>query len=59
MKAQEVMDILKANGWTLDRINGSHHIFVKPGCRSVAVPFHGAQDIGNFAKRILKQAGIK
>ncbi|GMO52368.1 MAG: hypothetical protein Pg6C_17950 [Treponemataceae bacterium] len=59
MKAQEVMDILKANGWILDRVNGSHHVFVKAGCRSVSVPFHGAKDIGNLAKKILKQAGIK
>jgi predicted RNA binding protein YcfA (HicA-like mRNA interferase family) len=48
------MDILKTNGWTLDRVNGSHHVFIKSVCRSVIVPFHGAKDIGNFVKRILK-----
>ena len=51
--------MLKANGWKLERINGSHHIFVKDGCRSISVPFHGKKDIGNLAKRILKEAGIK
>jgi len=59
MTAKEVMNILKSNGWILDRINGSHHIFVKTGYRSIAVPFHGNRDIGNLAKRILKEANIK
>ena len=58
MTAKYVMEILKANGWMLDRIHGSHHVFVKAGCRSVSVPFHGSKDIGNLAKRILKEAGI-
>jgi len=56
--AKQVMDILKANGWILDRINGSHHIFIKEGYRSLPVPVHGNKDIGNLAKRILKEAGI-
>lgn len=53
------MDILKKNGWTLDRVSGSHHIFIKDGRRSVAVPVHGNRDIGNLARRILQQAGIE
>ncbi|MDR0466668.1 MAG: type II toxin-antitoxin system HicA family toxin, partial [Deltaproteobacteria bacterium] len=40
------MDILKENGWKLDRINGSHHVFVKEGFRSVAVPVHGNREMG-------------
>jgi len=52
------MDILKQNGWKLDRINGSHHIFVKEGMRSIAVPLHGNREMGNLARRILKEAGI-
>jgi predicted RNA binding protein YcfA (HicA-like mRNA interferase family) len=59
MTAKQIMDKLKGNGWTLDRTNGSHHIFVKVGCRPVSVPFHGNKDIGNLAKRILKEAGIE
>ena len=58
MTAKQVADILKANGWALDRINGSHHIFVKAGFRPVPVPFHGNKDIGNLARKILKEAGI-
>jgi predicted RNA binding protein YcfA (HicA-like mRNA interferase family) len=59
MNARQLIDILKANGWQLDRIEGSHHIFVKEGRRSVPVPMHGSRDIGNLAKRILKEAGIE
>jgi predicted RNA binding protein YcfA (HicA-like mRNA interferase family) len=59
MNARQVIDILKANGWKLDRIEGSHHIFVKEGKRPVPVPLHGSRDIGNLAKRILKEAGIE
>jgi predicted RNA binding protein YcfA (HicA-like mRNA interferase family) len=59
MTAKDIMKKLEANGWVLTRINSSHHIFGKPGCRIVAVPFHGNKDIGNLAKRILKEAGIK
>jgi len=59
MNARQVMDILKKNGWALERVSGSHHIFVKEGRRSVAVPLHGSQDIGGLARRILKEAGIE
>jgi predicted RNA binding protein YcfA (HicA-like mRNA interferase family) len=58
MTAKQVMDRLKENGWVLDRINGSHHVFSKAGCRPVSVPFHGNKDIGNLAKKIFKEAGI-
>ncbi|MDR1362885.1 MAG: type II toxin-antitoxin system HicA family toxin [Spirochaetaceae bacterium] len=59
MTAQQIMGKLKENGWSLDRITGSHHVFVKTGRRSVSVLFHGNKDIGNLAKRIFKEAGIE
>ncbi|MDR0662581.1 MAG: type II toxin-antitoxin system HicA family toxin [Spirochaetaceae bacterium] len=59
MTAKQIMDKLRANSWTLDRINGSHHVFVKNGRRPVLVPFHGNKDIGNLAKKILQEAGIE
>jgi len=59
MTAKEVMNILKEHGWKLDRISGSHHVFVKENCRSVSVPFHANKDIRNLAKKILKEAGIR
>jgi predicted RNA binding protein YcfA (HicA-like mRNA interferase family) len=60
MTAKQVMDILLENGWHLDRIHGSHHIFKKESAlRPVVVPLHGKKDIGPLAKIILKEAGIR
>ena len=59
MTAKQIMKILKRNGWKLDRIKGSHHVFVKDGQRPVPVPVHGKDDLGDFGKEILSQAGIK
>ena len=59
MTAREIMEILRENGWELARISSSHHIFAKEGRRPVSVPLHGKKDLGDFAKVILSQAGIK
>jgi len=59
MTAKQVMKILKKNGWKLVRTTGSHHIFYKSGAkRPIPVPRHDSIDLGNFAKSILKEAGI-
>lgn len=61
MTAKQVMKVLKKNGWKLDRIESSHHIFKKKGYnRSIPVPVHKGRDddLGFFAKEILKEAGI-
>lgn len=39
MTAKEVIAELRRNGWVLDRIRGSHHIFLKNGI-ALTVPFH-------------------
>ena len=59
MTAKEIVRKLKVHGWVFDRINGSHHIYAKDGCRSIPVPFHSNKDLGILGKRILKEAGIK
>jgi len=34
--------LLESNGWTLKRINGSHHIYTKSGNTvRISVPVHG------------------
>jgi predicted RNA binding protein YcfA (HicA-like mRNA interferase family) len=58
MTAKQVMEKLKQNGWTQMRINGSHHVFAKAGCRPIPVPVHGNSDMGIMAERILKEAGL-
>lgn len=45
MDSSAIISKLRANGWKLDRIKGSHHYFVKPGCqRPICVP-HPKNDL--------------
>jgi len=60
MTGKELINILRANGWVLDRISGSHHIMIKEGRRSIPIPIHGKKNIPiGLVTRIMKQAGIE
>ena len=60
MTGSELVKLLKKNGWSEDRIAGSHHIMVKAGRRSIPVPVHGKKDLPKgLIAAILKQAEIK
>lgn len=41
---------LESHGWTLSRINGSHHIFTGPNRPTISIPVHG-----NKVKRVYDQ----
>jgi predicted RNA binding protein YcfA (HicA-like mRNA interferase family) len=57
---KQVLDLLKAHGWSLDRIAGSHHIMVKEGYPIISVPVHGSKDLKpGTLHAILKAGGIK
>ena len=59
MTGKEVIAKLKAAGWALDRINGSHQIFTKDG-KAVPVPVHGNRDLGaGLVAAIQRQSGVK
>jgi predicted RNA binding protein YcfA (HicA-like mRNA interferase family) len=59
MKAKELFKIAKKNGFDLDRVSGSHYIFVKNGC-VVPIPFHAGKDLKpGLQNAILKQLGAK
>jgi len=59
MNGYDIITKLKAAGWKLDRINGSHHIMVKDG-NAVPVPVHGSRDIGTgLVAAIQRQSGVK
>lgn len=53
-------ELLKKKGWTLARVTGSHHIFVRPGVNlRITVPVHGNHDLKSGLQRaIMKQANI-
>jgi predicted RNA binding protein YcfA (HicA-like mRNA interferase family) len=57
MKTKVLIKRLTQNGWYLERIKGSHHIYNHPnGARPVTVPVHGKEVTDRFAKIIIKQA---
>jgi predicted RNA binding protein YcfA (HicA-like mRNA interferase family) len=58
--ADELIRMIKDDGWVLDRVVGSHHVFIhkaKPGI--VVVPKHVKDIPKGTANNILKQAGLK
>ena len=58
MKDKELVKLLQNNGWSLDRIHGSHYILVK-GKQTLSVPVHGRDMKKGLETAILKQAGLK
>jgi predicted RNA binding protein YcfA (HicA-like mRNA interferase family) len=59
MTGREVIAKLKAAGWLLVRVNGSHHVLAKDG-KAVPVPVHGSRDLGaGLIAAIQRQTGVK
>jgi predicted RNA binding protein YcfA (HicA-like mRNA interferase family) len=52
--------VLERHGWTLQRVNGSHHIYTKPGNPNVvSVPVHGSKTLAPGTQRsIMRAAGL-
>lgn len=50
----EVKRLLESNGWFLDRVRGSHHIFAKAGKRTIIVPVHGGRVTYVYVRQIKK-----
>jgi predicted RNA binding protein YcfA (HicA-like mRNA interferase family) len=46
--------MLEAKGYRLDRIRGSHHVFVKPGCQNEIVPVHNGKVKPHYVRQIEK-----
>jgi predicted RNA binding protein YcfA (HicA-like mRNA interferase family) len=58
MTGKKVIAKLKAAGWSVSRIHGSHHILVKGG-QAVPVPVHGSRDLGaGLLAAIQRQSGV-
>ena len=59
MNGKQVISILKAQGWVISRINGSHHILTN-GSIAVPVPVHGTRELGpGLLAAIQRQSGVK
>ena len=57
---KKIIKILEKNGFILDRIKGSHHIYYHPESkRRAVVPVHKKELPKGTLLEILKQAGIE
>ena len=52
--------LLEKRGWVLMRVQGSHHIFAKPGrIERISVPVHGNKPLKvGLLRHLMKLAGI-
>lgn len=60
VSGKQFCNVLESREWLLPRINGSHHIYGKPGAvERLTVPVHGNQDLKrDLLAHLLKQAGL-
>jgi len=49
-----VRAMLEKAGWTLSRINGSHHQFTKAGERTLVIPVHRGKVKPGYVREIQK-----
>ena len=51
---------LEAQGWTLDRVRGSHHVYKHPGNPNIITVPHPRKDLGKgLVANLRKLAGWK
>ena len=60
VSGKEFAKILERHGWTLLRVQGSHHIYGKAGSDvRLSVPIHGNQALKTgLLRHLMKMAGI-
>ena len=59
MTGKELVRLLENNGWTLDRISGSHYIMTKAN-KTLSVPVHSSKELGKgLLSKLMKAGGLK
>ena len=60
LSGKELARILERNGWSLLRINGSHHIYgKKDAIVRLSIPVHGNKPLKKgLQKHLIKSAGL-
>lgn len=60
LSGKEVAKLLEGRGWTLLRVQGSHHIYGKPGSVvRISVPVHGNRPLKKgLLTHLLKMAEV-
>lgn len=60
MKSADLISLLKADGWVLRTVRGSHHVFTHPSRPGHLTVPHPKKDLGKgLVSKLLKQAGLK
>ena len=57
---KKIIDVFKKDGWTVDRIEGRHHILIKESTETIlVVPVHGTKPVKmKLLKGLIKDAGL-
>jgi len=60
VSGKDLARLLEKHGWELKRVNGSHHIYAKPGNPArISLPIHGNQAVKTgLLRHLLKLSGI-
>lgn len=60
VNAREMCKALERQGWSLERITGSHYIYNRPGARRpISVPMHGSKTLKTGTQRsIMRETGL-
>ncbi len=57
-KSQDIKRRLEREGWLLDRVTGSHHVFKNPKSGQIIVLPHPKKDLGKgLVARLYRDAG--
>jgi predicted RNA binding protein YcfA (HicA-like mRNA interferase family) len=60
ISGKQFAKILERKGWQLIRVQGSHHIYTKPGeSIRIPIPIHGNKDLKiGLLRHFMKQANL-
>ena len=60
LSGKDFARMLESHGWSLQRINGSHHIYAKVGSTvRISVPIHGNESLkAGLQRHPMKLAGL-
>jgi len=52
--------MVESKGWSLVRVNGSHHVYSKPGVNvRLSIPIHGSSKLKlGLQRHLMKLAGL-
>ena len=61
VSGRELAQVIQRRGWTLVRVQGSHHVFTMAGRRErIVIPIHGNQPLKKgLLRSLMKIAGLK